>query len=126
MSTTATCPNGHESEAPDYCDTCGAPIAEGGGSAGASAATPATSGGETASEPVAGPESCLSCGADKASGALFCEACGYDFTTGTMPRPAEASPCSSSMPSPTDWKGATCCDACIASGPSRTSSTCTN
>ena len=94
MSTTATCPNGHESEAPDYCDTCGAPIAEGGGSAGASAATPATSGGETASEPVAGPESCLSCGADKASGALFCEACGYDFTTGTMPRPAEAAPVS--------------------------------
>lgn len=28
--------------------------------------------------------------------------------------------------SPTDWKGATCCDACIASGPSRTSSTFTN
>ena len=37
MSTTATCPNGHESEAPDYCDTCGAPIAEVGESARAGA-----------------------------------------------------------------------------------------
>jgi FHA domain-containing protein len=88
VSAVATCPNGHESQAPDYCDTCGAPITEGAGAQAAEAVTPPASGGVTASEPVTEPEVCPSCGADKAAGALFCEACGYDFTTGTMPRPA--------------------------------------
>ncbi|GAA4387540.1 FHA domain-containing protein [Ornithinibacter aureus] len=83
MSTPAVCPNGHDSQASDYCDTCGAPISQNGAAAGG-AATP--DGGATASTPEAEPETCPSCGADKAASALFCEACGYDFTTGTMPR----------------------------------------
>ena len=29
---------------------------------------------------------CPNCGVDNGEGALFCEACGYDFTTGAMPR----------------------------------------
>ncbi|HNV42077.1 MAG TPA: zinc ribbon domain-containing protein, partial [Ornithinibacter sp.] len=85
MSTPAVCPNGHDSQASDYCDTCGAPISQNGAAAGG-AATP--EGGATASTPEAEPETCPSCGADKAASALFCEACGYDFTTGTMPRSA--------------------------------------
>jgi hypothetical protein len=32
---------------------------------------------------------CPNCGTANDPGALFCEACGYDFTTGTLPRPAE-------------------------------------
>jgi hypothetical protein len=31
-------------------------------------------------------QDCPNCGAANAVDALFCEACGYDFTTGTMPR----------------------------------------
>jgi hypothetical protein len=33
---------------------------------------------------------CPSCGSEDDAAALFCEACGYDFTTGTMPRPPDA------------------------------------
>ena len=86
MSALAVCPNGHDSQSSDYCDTCGAPISQNGAAA-SGAATP--EGGATASTPEAEPETCPSCGADKAASALFCEACGYDFTTGTMPRSAQ-------------------------------------
>jgi hypothetical protein len=33
---------------------------------------------------------CPNCGTHHDAAALFCEACGYDFTTGTMPRPPDA------------------------------------
>ena len=102
-----TCPNGHESDATDYCDVCGAPIGqEGGASAGASAAgaSGAAPGAAPDAAPDAAPEGqesaapapqeCPNCGTDNDPAALFCEACGYDFTTGTMPRPAEAAPTS--------------------------------
>jgi hypothetical protein len=39
-------------------------------------------GGTTAGE----SQDCPNCGVANAKDALFCEACGYDFTTGTMPR----------------------------------------
>ncbi len=150
----AVCPNGHTSEADDYCDTCGspidasaqpaasaasaapvapvAPVASGAAAAGSRA--PAGSTGSTGSSgsagssgsgspepqegstfgmPVGGrssldldapdasgteaPEAptappaptaveCPNCGTENPDGALFCEACGYDFTTGAMPR----------------------------------------
>jgi hypothetical protein len=80
----AVCPAGHSSLAQDYCDVCGLPI----DSAMASPATaaPASS---TLSQP--GRQACPNCGADNSIDALFCENCGYDFTTGTMPRPLVAS-----------------------------------
>lgn len=81
-----TCPEGHVSASLDYCDTCGLAIAEDA----ADSATPdldATSPG-MAAVPPAGQE-CPHCSAQNPPDALFCEACGYDYTTGTMPRPVE-------------------------------------
>jgi hypothetical protein len=130
----AVCPNGHTSEAEDYCDTCGSPIdasaqpATAGASAAAAGASPAggsssapasgsaaAQGGSTVGAAASGRSSldldppgtadptapaapaepaaptalaCPNCGTENADGALFCEACGYDFTTGAMPRDA--------------------------------------
>jgi hypothetical protein len=68
------CENGHRSTTDDYCDTCGAPV------------HPAPSVG--IARPVAAPttQKCPNCGASNPADALFCEACGYDYTTGTLPR----------------------------------------
>ncbi|MBO3088011.1 FHA domain-containing protein [Cellulomonas dongxiuzhuiae] len=73
-----TCPAGHTSESTDYCDVCGAPI---GSSTGAAA--PAT--------PAPTLSTCPHCGSPAAQGALFCENCGYDFTTGATPVAAASS-----------------------------------
>jgi len=93
----AVCPNGHTSGAEDFCDTCGAkidlenqpeaaaaPEPEAAVGAGSSAA------GESGSAAVAAPEQqvCPNCAAPNTPDALFCEACGYDFTTGALPRGA--------------------------------------
>jgi hypothetical protein len=81
---TYVCPNGHDSTAADFCDTCGAKIdATQSGASGApeaSAAPPPTSPGGLA---------CPNCGTENVPESLFCEACGYDFTTGAMPRGTE-------------------------------------
>lgn len=85
----ATCPAGHPSESTDYCDICGAPMAAPTAPAGA-----APTGGSTDVGAPPAPKAmgvvCPNCGVMNAPGALFCEACGYDYTTGTMPRPAPA------------------------------------
>ncbi len=98
---TFTCPNGHASTASDYCDTCGVPIP-----AGEAAPDPAAGGAAAAPDPAAGsgagasaggsgvaaapdPQACPNCGSPHDEAALFCEACGYDFTTGTLPRPVD-------------------------------------
>jgi hypothetical protein len=39
---------------------------------------------------AAGAQLCPNCSTPNAAEALFCESCGYDFTTGTMPRSASA------------------------------------
>ena len=78
------CPNGHDSTAADFCDTCGAKIdaTQSGASSApeASAAPPPTNPGGLA---------CPNCGTENVPESLFCEACGYDFTTGAMPRGSE-------------------------------------
>jgi hypothetical protein len=52
---------------------------------------------------------CPNCHTENAEGALFCEACGYDFTTGAMPRDAGASGAATSpgeaSPSPGEGAG---------------------
>ncbi|WP_141012819.1 FHA domain-containing protein [Nocardioides sambongensis] len=94
----SVCPSGHDSSADDYCDVCGLPIDS-------SAATPADPGApagggaeqvSAADTAATAPEEesadCPNCQAANPPDALFCEACGYDFTTGTMPRPVEPAP----------------------------------
>ena len=113
----AVCPNGHTSEAEDYCDTCGSPIdssAQPAATPGASTgpADPAVAQGSSRSsldldppgmpsgaagapaESAPAPTSleCPNCHTENPDGALFCEACGYDFTTGAMPRDPAAGP----------------------------------
>ena len=39
-----------------------------------------------------GGQTCANCRAVNPADALFCEACGYDFTTGMMPRPEVSAP----------------------------------
>lgn len=68
------CENGHRSTTDDYCDTCGAPVHP------APSARPAP---QAVSSPT---QKCPNCGASNPADALFCEACGYDYTTGTLPR----------------------------------------
>lgn len=72
----AICPEGHQSRASDYCDECGLPIADTGGEAAQTAPVPAGPAGQE----------CPNCHAANPADALFCEACGYDFVTGTLPR----------------------------------------
>lgn len=87
------CPNGHFTSAADYCDICGAPLAESApADAGATAPPPGSAPvGGTAPDAAAAPglEPCPSCGTPHTPDALFCEGCGYDFTTGAMPRPLD-------------------------------------
>jgi FHA domain-containing protein len=73
-----TCPAGHDSASSDFCDVCGMRI-------GASAQAP---GAPSAAVPLAGPpdptaEPCPQCG--NARSGQFCEACGFDFTSGLAP-----------------------------------------
>lgn len=85
----STCPAGHATTAEDYCDTCGLPVTAGGpGDTGLLPTTPAApaSSDATAATPSG---TCPHCSATNPADALFCEACGYDFTTGSLPRPAE-------------------------------------
>jgi FHA domain-containing protein len=82
--TTAVCPNGHHSGDAEWCDTCGAPI---GGSHGPAPVSPPLA---TPSAPSAAPSAglqtdCPNCGLSNDSDNLFCEQCGYDFTTGQAP-----------------------------------------
>ncbi|MEI2766282.1 MAG: FHA domain-containing protein [Dermatophilaceae bacterium] len=79
-----TCPAGHPSQAEDFCDTCGAKI----DLAAQPAPEPAAS--APAATPPAAPAgaTCPNCQTPSTPDSLFCEACGYDFTTGAMPRGA--------------------------------------
>ena len=97
----AVCPAGHTSAADDYCDVCGMPID-------ATAVTPgsppparppnrAPSTAPAGGTPLTG-QTCPNCGTANVPDALFCENCGYDFTTGTMPRPL--APPASRRPTP--------------------------
>ena len=78
----ALCPVGHESEWDDYCSVCGVSMT---GTA-PEAKTP--SGEETLGE---AKSRCPNCAVPHAVGDVFCENCGYDFLTGTLPDESAAS-----------------------------------
>jgi hypothetical protein len=97
---TATCPQGHTSSTDDFCDVCGEPIAgtsvpaadraaSTSPSAPSAPATPASSLNldppAAPAAPTGPPQVCPNCGDENAPDVLFCEQCGYDFTTGQLP-----------------------------------------
>lgn len=83
----ATCPEGHPTEETDYCDVCGAPIDASAVTSGVGEDAPEEDG--QGGAPVG--LRCPNCQVMNAPDALFCEACGYDYTTGTLPRAAQPS-----------------------------------
>jgi hypothetical protein len=85
--TAVTCPSGHPSTSTDYCDVCGLPIGASAAPAPDAAVSP-TAPAAPATQATPATQACPNCSEQNASDALFCESCGYDFTTGTMPRPA--------------------------------------
>jgi hypothetical protein len=99
--TDVVCPNGHHSGDPEWCDTCGAPI---GGASSAPAPSAPSAAPASAPAPVAVPATgrveCPNCGLSNDAANLFCEQCGYDFTTGQAP------PSSTSPSTPPDGSGA--------------------
>lgn len=100
---TVVCPEGHTSQATDYCDVCGTPIPTGNGAVqpGAPAEPAEAAPGRPVAEAAeAGPVTCPHCGELSPSGSLFCENCGYDFTTGTAATPAPPPSAGPSAPSP--------------------------
>jgi hypothetical protein len=99
---TVNCPSGHPSTSTDYCDVCGLPIGAAATPAAAAAPAPAVAAPGPAATPAPAPagQSCPNCQEPASADALFCENCGYDFTTGTMPRAASPLDNSSAGPTP--------------------------
>jgi len=66
----ARCVDGHETQAEDFCDKCGMPVVHD----------------DPAPSPVPELSVCPNCGAPRQNHSLFCESCGYDYTTGALPQ----------------------------------------
>jgi hypothetical protein len=76
------CPDGHVTVSTDYCDVCGLPLAaSSGGAAGPTQAMPT----EQPDAAAANEKDCPNCHSVVPGADLFCEVCGYDFTTGQLP-----------------------------------------
>jgi hypothetical protein len=104
---TVRCPAGHESTSVDYCDVCGVPIEPAASTPPVETSPPVESAAsaspvetsppiESAPTPAAASKECANCGAANPPDALFCEDCGYDFTTGQLP----STQASSATPTP--------------------------
>ncbi len=88
------CEAGHRSETDDYCDVCGLPVMPAG--------MQPPSGPKPSPSPQPTAQRCPNCSAANPLDALFCEACGYDYTTGTLPRGDLAEMLGLSRPRTTD------------------------
>lgn len=103
---TSICPNGHLSEAADYCDQCGAKI---GGD-------PNPPAGQVTAQLVpdevqAGPtKACPACGTPNAESDKFCESCGYDMTLGPPAASPEGTPTPEQTPVPATWQAVVVAD----------------
>ncbi len=100
----AICPAGHQTSQTDFCDTCGLPVPTAQPDQ-LQPAAPAAAGAPVVAPPVV----CPNCQTPNVADALFCEACGYDFTTGALPEapdggpafePAPAEPVATADPTP--------------------------
>jgi hypothetical protein len=92
-----TCPEGHQSSTSDFCDVCGEPIVASAASAASASPSPPSppssltippTGSSAPVSPAPAPaatQQCPNCSAENPVDALFCEACGYDFTSGQLP-----------------------------------------
>jgi hypothetical protein len=74
---TVACPRGHESQATDYCDRCGAPIGAPPLTAGTTHVFPTVD--EVDTSPAARREPCPVCGAPRSGDDRYCEGCGFDL-----------------------------------------------
>lgn len=75
------CPAGHESDWDDYCSVCGATLSPPpSGASGSDGAAASASAG-----PSPGAGECENCGAAHRADDVFCESCGFDFASGTLP-----------------------------------------
>jgi hypothetical protein len=79
------CPEGHASTATDWCDVCGAPMVASANGAGPPPPPAPAVDPPTAPNPSLATRPCPSCSTPASADALFCESCGYDFTTGALP-----------------------------------------
>lgn len=91
---TVTCPQGHQSNDPEWCDVCGTRLGESSAAEGTPASEPsaATEPPAAAEPPAVDPSlaPCPHCGVPNPPDNLFCEGCGYDFTTGQAPPEPES------------------------------------
>lgn len=101
----AQCPDGHDSAADDYCSVCGLAMASGTTPDQGKPATPedpaspalaSVEGGTRPNE--GGSLACPNCSEPHGRDDVFCENCGYDFITGSLPQ-AEKPLTSGSAPS---------------------------
>jgi hypothetical protein len=91
---TTTCSNGHQSNDPEWCDTCGVPMASTQAASTPIVGTPIV-GTPIVSTPMASnpgapgssgaTTACPTCGDINPASNLFCESCGTDFVTGQKP-----------------------------------------
>ena len=105
------CANGHASTERDYCSVCGTKIE---GVPGAAAPAPPSSVSSSSSSPSGSASSspgitCPNCSTSVAPDTRFCEVCGYDSTTGSLPQApvvqSAAPPSTSSSAASTDPAG---------------------
>lgn len=84
MASATVCSNGHESEWEDYCSVCGEALSPDGAVEAEQPASPAS---DPNGEPDLAPAATTCPNCSEATGAddIFCENCGYEFLSGTLP-----------------------------------------